>query len=266
MKNTFMIAASTLALAVSMPAMAENAGMRNNTDTPAVQTTTGAEIEAGWENTKEAVSNAADDVSNAAQDAYAETKAWFDTDTDIDTYVEANNRLTSERLIGKDLVDSNGDKVAQIDDLVIDGNGTLNGAILSYGGVAGIGAREVMADYASLGRINADGRVSTNLTTASLDGYPNFDKDNMNAGLFLASDLAQSDIVSPDREEIAEVENIVIENGLATKLVVSYLDGVVPEKAMIDFTDAEIVMDEDNEATFELSMNEASQLKAFINK
>lgn len=268
MKNTFMIAVSAMALTMAAPAMAENYdSSNNNNDTPRVETTTEAEIEAGWEDTKDAVSSAASNVSEATREAVAETKAWFDTDTDIDAYVETNNRLTSNKLMGKDLVNAEGDKIATLENLVVDGNGAIQGAVLSYGGIVGIGEREVMVDYGMIGSMNADGEYTTSMSKASLDSYAGFEEDNLATGMFLASELADSDIVSPNSdEEIAEVENIVIENGMATKLVVSYFDGIVPEKAMIDFTDADIVVDSDNEASFELSSAEAAQLKAFIKK
>lgn len=285
MKHNLMIAASVLALAIAAPAMAQNATMDtqadasvnanvqtdNNIDTPQVGTVTEGEIERGWNNTKDTVSgvlsdvgdtvsDTADSVADTAGSAYENATAAFDTKVDVDAYVENEATLTASKLIDAGVLSAEGEEIATIEDILVDANGQVQGAIVSNGGFLGVAEKKTLVDFSQLGNRDAEGRFVTSLTEKALDATPAY---NANAaagaeGQFRLSSLMDAAVTNPADEDVAAVENIVIENGMATKLVVSYMDGLVPKDAMLDFTDAELQATQDNEATFRLSMSEAT--------
>lgn len=269
MKNKFLLTTSALILMGTTSAMANN-----NVDKPHVETMTQAEVEANWEatkegvsnaweNTKETVSDAAETVSDASKEAYNETAAMLDTKTDIDTYIQNESRLTAYTVMNQDLYNQQGETIASVSDIVLDRNGDIRGLIVEHGGVMGIGEKDVMVGIDNLNaRTDKSGYV-TNMTDADFETTAEFDDDTMDQSLYLASDLLDADIVDEQMSELAEVDNIVIEDGNATKLIVSYLTDKQYEKALIDFTDADIVVDTDSDAQFKLSMNEASEFNKF---
>lgn len=267
MTKTLMIAASALTIAIAMPAYAEttvdtsaNAKVQaeNNVDTPAVETTTEREIEKGWNQTKDAVSDAWNSTKEAVSETAEGVTAATDSKVDIDAYVENESTLTAEKMLGADLVDAEGKKVAEIEDLILDSNGAIKGAIVSNGGFMGVAEKKTMVEYSQLGAKDADGNFGTSLTKKSLDMTPAFDANAETNGQYRLSELVGAEISNPAGEEVATVDNIVIENGMATKIVVSYMDGLMPKDKMIDFSDADLQMSQDNEATFRLSMSEAA--------
>lgn len=271
MKNKLMITASAIILMGVAPAIAEN----NNQSTPNMSTVSESELEQGWENTKEftsetwqdtkdTVSNVADEVSDASMDAYNETRAVLDMNTDIDAYVENDTRVTADTVIGQDVFNQQNETIANVSDFVVDENGQVQGLIISYGGVLGVGNKEIMLDFDTFkARADNSGYV-TQLTKTNMDNYPAFNFAQLSRPMHLATNLMDASIVNPSMNELAEVDNIVIENGNATKLVISYMDGIVPEKAMIDFTDASIILDADQDVHFELSMNQTQKFRNFI--
>lgn len=272
MNKTFMIATSALALFAAMPSMAET----NNVDKPYVETTTEAEVDANidaaqdtvsdaWEGTKDAVSDAAETVSDATSKTYDETKALMDTHADIDAYIESDNRVTAEKLMGESLFNQNGDKVATVSDVAINTNGKIAGFVVTHGGLMGLAGKDIYVDYQTLVKRDAKDGYTTAMTEDNIKQYPKFAETQLKKGVYLGSDLLDSDIVNPAMDDLAEVDDIVIENGTATKLVVSYMDGLMSKKAMIDFSDADIVKKDDH-TSFELSMNESVEFKNYISR
>lgn len=272
MKNKLLLTTSALILMGTTSAMADN-----NNDKPYVETTTQAEIEANWEATKKGVSNAwqdtkntvsniTEDASEATAEAYNETRALLDTNTDIDVYVENGTHVTAETVIGQDIFDPQGDVIATVSDFILDENGQVRNLVVSYGGFMGVGSKDIVLDFDTFEARSNNSGYDTKLTKINFNNYPEFNAKKLSQSMHLASDLMNASVVNPSMDELAEVDNIIIKNGNATKLIVSYVDGVMPEKAMIDFTDADIVFDAYSDAHFKLSMNESKQFNNFINQ
>jgi len=57
--------------------------------------------------------------------------------------VVALNGQPADDVIGADIVDPTGAKIADIDDLLVDGSGDVRGVVASVGGLLGIGAKKV---------------------------------------------------------------------------------------------------------------------------
>lgn len=264
MTKTLMIAASALTLAVAVPAYADNSTVQktNNPDVPAVESVTERDIREGWNDTKDAVSKAWDNtkeaVSNAADDIAESTDSRADIHARID-----DNALTADKVIGSQVVDAKGDRVAKVEDLLVDADGNIQGAVVSNGGFMGVAAKKTLVEYSQLGQETEQGKFQTSLTKKSLDMTPAFKDDAVMNGQYRVSELIGAEINNTQGEKIATVDNIVIENGTAAKIVVSYMDGLLPKEAVIDFRDADLVAD-GKEPTFRVSMSEAADLNRYM--
>ena len=73
--------------------------------------------------------------------------------------------LTVNKLFQRDIIDSKGDKIAKLDELVMDDGGEVRYAILSYGGLLDVGEQHVLVPWRIL-------RVSSDPTTITLDLSP----------------------------------------------------------------------------------------------
>ena len=264
-----MLATSAITILTIAPAMAEiNVKTTNNVDKPYVETTTEAEVEAGWENTKETtsevwestkdtVTDAAETVSDGAKNAYVQTLEWLDTETDIDAYVDNELRFGASDLIGMNVYNSENEKFGDVSNLVVNDQGVIEQLIVTKGGLLGVGGQELAMPYGEF-ELRAQGDVGyvTNMTEADYSKYIEVKNADMADNKYLATNLESSSIVDINNTEIAEVEDMIIENGKISKLVVSYKgDAAIDKDGLIDFSDIKVNADENNKASLQLSTN-----------
>jgi hypothetical protein len=83
--------------------------------------------------------------------------------------------LSADRLIGADIVNPDGEKVAAVDDVILGGDGTIESVVARFGGVLGFGASRVLlapdeVDFAE----TADARlvVRTSLSPEAIADRP----------------------------------------------------------------------------------------------
>lgn len=83
-------------------------------------------------------------------------------------------------LIGTDLIGPSGDKVAEIENFLVDGNSQVRAVVAEWGGFLGIGDREALVpvDSIQLGAAGGD-RARTSLTREQLEKMPRFDRDRL---------------------------------------------------------------------------------------
>jgi sporulation protein YlmC with PRC-barrel domain len=80
------------------------------------------------------------------------------------------------KLIGSTVKNPKGEKIGEVDDLVVDkGEGVIAYGVLSFGGVLGIGEKLFAIPYGNLKRVGDD--VIVDLTKEQLANAPNFAKD-----------------------------------------------------------------------------------------
>jgi sporulation protein YlmC with PRC-barrel domain len=85
--------------------------------------------------------------------------------------------LRSTKMIGTKVKNAKGEKIGEVDDLVIDkGEGVVAYGILSFGGFLGIGEKLFAIPYGSLTR-SGDDAVIVDLTKEQLESAPSFPKD-----------------------------------------------------------------------------------------
>jgi len=75
--------------------------------------------------------------------------------------------LAKDRLIGANVHDKDGKIIGHVNDLIIDGDNKIIGAIISAGGVLGIGKKDVAVPLASLGIESTDDGISVVLPIAT---------------------------------------------------------------------------------------------------
>jgi sporulation protein YlmC with PRC-barrel domain len=96
---------------------------------------------------------------------------------------EMNTDRVSQ-IIGKTIVDSQNQKVGQVEDLLMDSGHCVGYVILSHGGLLGIGEKYVpipWSQFASEGgkvRVDSSGDIVVNIPKAKLENAPNFAKSD----------------------------------------------------------------------------------------
>jgi hypothetical protein len=75
--------------------------------------------------------------------------------------------LAKDRLIGANVHNKDGKIIGHIDDLVVDGDNKVVGAVISVGGVLGIGKKEVAVPFAALGIESKDDGINVVLPIAT---------------------------------------------------------------------------------------------------
>jgi PRC-barrel domain protein len=75
--------------------------------------------------------------------------------------------LAKDRLIGANVHNKDGKIIGHIDDLIVDGDNKIVGALISAGGVLGIGKKEVAVPFAALGIESKDDGISVVLPIAT---------------------------------------------------------------------------------------------------
>ena len=83
-------------------------------------------------------------------------------------------------LIGTDLIGPSGDKVAEIENFLVDRNSQVRAVVAEWGGFLGIGDHEALVpiDRIRLGAADGD-RARTSLTREQLEKSPPFDRDRL---------------------------------------------------------------------------------------
>jgi hypothetical protein len=89
---------------------------------------------------------------------------------------DGGGRPSAEGLVGRDVVGPDGDKVAEVADLVVEPDGTVRDAIVRVGGFLGVGARPVALELERLGP-GPDGALRTALPRERLLDLPRRDRD-----------------------------------------------------------------------------------------
>jgi|TARA_R110000868_G_scaffold130557_2_gene340270 sporulation protein YlmC with PRC-barrel domain len=284
MKKTLLTAVSAIALTVSAPSFAEiNADAKANVQVEA--NTSAAEssgsfkkdVKDAWENTKEDVSEAADKVSGAVTDTYEDAKQAFkdDDDTSDINEIVVNERMTAQGIIGQPVYNTNGERIAKVRDIIVNGNGKATMVVLGDGDFTGLGKLAAF-DYSVIMNRQTDGDVVVALTEESIDKAARFSYDRLEQSettrvipgqSYSVAKILDAVLTSPDGETLAEVDNVLLRDGNADQLIISYdqFMGLGGEKLAIPFHEAEIV-EVKGALKFKLSAAETAQFRKHTTK
>lgn len=95
------------------------------------------------------------------------------TTTQIPTEFRA---MRVEQLVGKSVYNSAGDRVGEIDEIVVNRNNRATGAVVGVGGFMGVGEKKVVVPFDSM-RMQGDRIVAPNLTKDGVGSMQSYQGD-----------------------------------------------------------------------------------------
>ena len=151
----------------------------------------------------------------------------------------APDALTARDYLGAELTNRDGEEIATVEDVILDGSGQAVGVVIATGGLFGIGQDYYAVTFDRVRATVEDGEVSlvSTLAEADVDRLREFDLDEFKQNLGdrrLASDLAGADVrVGSER---GEVEDVVMGTSGAVEAVVLDYEGA---RYIVGYTDLE---------------------------
>ncbi|MCC7305676.1 MAG: PRC-barrel domain-containing protein [Alphaproteobacteria bacterium] len=276
MKIQFLATVSLLTLATAVPCHAADTQARENA--PATSQTFSKDADKAWEDTKENVSEAADQAGEAAKDAYENIKAAVIGENEGQvTTVTIDSRTTAAGMIGQPVYNVRNEKIATIRDIIVNAGGEATTVVVADGGVFGFGAKLAAFDYNLVSQRQQNGDVIMPLSEETIKKAAEFSYDRKDIGkadvrvipdgsLSVAT-LLKGQIVNPQNETVAEVDNISFEQGSVKNIIVAFDQtlGMGGKKAAVPYDDVKLVrQDNDNDnVDFQLSANQATQFENF---
>jgi hypothetical protein len=268
-KTTFLTAASLAALMAASPALvhAADANMSgettmkvqaNNPDTPPAETVTEQDIREGWNDTKK-----------AAKDTYKDVKAAI-LDKTSDQPVNIDNNTTVQVLLGQPIYSHDKKKIATLEDIILDADGTAKMVVVKDLGLLGFGGKLAAFDYGTVIKTDAKGNIVTPLSKSAIDSAAEFSytPEKTNAKIRMIPDngysvaqMLDGKLRGADNKSVADIDNIAFNNGKASMVIASY-GGVLnmgEEHVALDFDSAQLVR-ADGSVDLKLDANET---KAF---
>lgn len=270
---------SAIALLASVPAFAsdmnENSVQQERTsgqaDTPKV---TKEDAKRGWENTKEKVSDKAEEISNATKEKYREIKASLIDKSDGTKFstIVIDPRMTADGMINSMVYNGNGERVAKVHDIILDDQGKAIMIVVSDGEFIGLGKKAAF-DYSAITRVNADGDVIMPLTEEMINNAVEFSYDKKDEGGkvrvipnngFSAAKLLDGKLVDQNKKTVAQIDNISFRSGKANQLIVGFdkILGMGGEKAALAYNDVKMIPDGDG-YDYQLDATQAAHFEAF---
>lgn len=294
MNKLFLTAVSTLAIATAMPSFANadhhmgdktEAGVsmeaeiertHNQQDKAVV---TEEELEHTWNSTKKNVKEGANSFGNAVGNLVDDTTAAVsgigenEAEMSAQTNASIANEMTANNLIGKTVVNGQGDAVASVKDIIIDRNGNATHVILSDGEWIGLG-KTAAYDFSILNNMDTEGNIVASLTEAQIDKAANFsytDNDEegvvvMPASSYSVAQLLDAELMAQDNETLAEVDNLSFTGSKADQIILGYnkLLGMGGEQMALDFKSARLNKSTNSEIDLSLGAADTAAFKARI--
>jgi len=272
---------SVLAMALTLPALAQNAKTQTDIQNGTVEQTTNdrgpvvtkEEIKQGWEDTKDSVKKTSKDVSHAVEKKYEDVKAiMIDEDHKGTTFDHTayNTANTAKNLIGRDVKDAAGKDVAKIHDIIVDNEGDAAIVVLADGGFFGIGGKLVALDYDKVFTSSDSAEMLKPVSEAMVTDVTEFSYKPATGkvrmvpadGLSLR-DVLEGDLIDAEKNKLADIRDVVIDDGDAEDLIVVFDKtlGLGGAEAALDFQDTTPIRSE-GKVDFQLS---AKQAAAFEN-
>lgn len=268
---------SVLALLAVSPAIAEDV-KTDSTTTKTIQ----QNIKKGWENTKEAVSEAASDVDTASRDAYEEVKYTFfgNEVPDSGVVITVNPQATARGMLGGPVVNTKGERIGTLRDIILDNGGQAVIAVVSDARFIDVGAKEAAFDYALVMRQNQNGDIVMPLTEEVIENARSFSYEAATgenivtppADGYSVEELMDAEILNDNGNTVAHVDNIVFRNGRADNLIVGFdkVLGMGGEKAALAFADVRAVREVDDDSDdygddvdFQLTAAQSARFETF---
>lgn len=274
--------ASVLAMVLSVPAMAESAKAQTDIQNGTVEQTTNnrgpsvteQEIKQGWENTKNSVSKTAKDVSHAVEKKYEDVKAIVideDHDGAAFDHTNYNTANTAKNIIGRDVKDAQGNNVAKVHDIIVNKDGKASAIVLSDGAFFGIGGKLVALDYNKVVTSSDNAETFQPVSEQLISSVSEFSYKPATGKVRMVPadgislrDALGGKLVDAQNKKLADITDIVIDDGDAEDLIVSFDKklGLGGEQAALDFEDA-LPLRKDSKIDFQLSAEQTASFESY---
>lgn len=256
MKFKSMTVVSALALMISLPAYADNAKVNQD------KQTIGQDVKRGLRATDKALYDTAENI-----------KAFFvgPTENEKMAPVWIRGDMTARYLIGKQVVNQDGEKIATIKDIIIGKNGKAALIVVSDDGILGIGDKVAAFDYNKVVSQRYDGTVTMELSPGMIDRAAEFSYEQKDwasakvipAGSISANVLLEGDVIDSKGEKTASIENIYFRYADVTQIIVGFNKtmGMGGHKAALDYDDMRMIRSKDGSLDFKLTTNQSAEFK-----
>jgi sporulation protein YlmC with PRC-barrel domain len=258
MKYKSITAASAMALMIALPAYAGSVNAKDD------NTTIGQDVKRGLRATDKAMYETAENIKAffvGPEENAKMSPVWIRGD------------MTARYLIGKKIVNNDGDKVATIKDIIIGKNGKAALVVVSDDGILGIGDKVAAFDYNKVVNQRYDGTVVMALSSDMIDRAADFSYDPKDwasakiipAGTVSANVLLEGDVIDSKGDNTASIENIYFRYGDVTQIIVGFNKtlGMGGHKAALDYDDMRMVRNKDGSLDFRLTANQSAEFKNF---
>ncbi|MGB4108020.1 MAG: PRC-barrel domain-containing protein [Alphaproteobacteria bacterium] len=276
MNTRFLIAASVLAIMAGAPAFAETSA-NANAEVKAEAPSLSKDAKREWNNIKQDASEATDKTAEAAEDVYEDIKATVigEETTTTSSTVTIDSRATASGMIGQPVLNTKGEKIATVQDIILDANGNATTVVLADGGFMGIGTKLAAFDYNLVSLRQKDGDVIMPISEETLDKVAPFSYELKDAekdakvrvipadGISVAR-LLEGQILNAKKENVAEIDNISFRDGEASQIIIGFDKtlGLGGEKAAMSYNSANVIR-EKNDLDVQLTANQAVNFENF---
>lgn len=215
------------------------------------------------------------DVKTKA-DSRVEYTLFGDEPEGVNTTIQAN--ATATGMLDQPVNNMANDNVGTLRDIIIDSKGNAKLAVVSDTRIPGIG-KEAAFEYSMIMRQNANGDVVMPISEDRIKAARSFSYDQSEAGEdadvrtipaggYSVDKLLSADVVNPQGETVASVENITFRNGKADALIIGYDKtlGLGGKKAALRFSEVKLQSKGDGNAQLQLSARQAAQLSSMKNR
>lgn len=222
--------ASFIALFAAYPALAADV----KADAKA-ETSLGTKIENGLDQTGDAISDTANKAGEAIdekteqagaalKETYTDMKAYFTDENDVKAVSSLNvhKDISANFLLGADVKGPKNQEVGDIQDILVDKDGSAKRVIVNDGDIFGLGGKEASFDYSVVRGINPDKDVIVNISEAAVKTATPYDSDKIPAGLYSVKKIVGSKVVDHTGKAIAKVDDVIFDKDDADYLIVTF--------------------------------------------
>jgi|GEM_PF-2073676 len=153
------------------------------TEQPLPDEDAGTADTAGTEDSDPAADTAGtDDAAERATDTATETSSErlrsYSSSTETESFTgSVAGGLSADTLIGMSVVDSDGESVGEVSDLIIGSDDVVQHAIVEVGGFLGFGAKTTAIDLEHATVDESKGEVVLDISRAEIDAMPEYQRD-----------------------------------------------------------------------------------------
>jgi sporulation protein YlmC with PRC-barrel domain len=150
------------------------------TEGPAADTDSAADTAATDEAAEQVTDTAGtDDAVEPATETSSERLRSYSSSTETESFTgSVAGGLSADTLIGMSVVDSEGESVGEVSDLIIGSDDVVQHAIVEVGGFLGFGAKTTAIDLAHATVDESKGEVILDISRTEIDAMPEYQRDD----------------------------------------------------------------------------------------